>query len=192
MKLAFLKKTIDARGFSLAEALVAIIILLLVSSIVAAGIPAAVTAYDKAVTGANAQALLSTAVTTLRDELGTAMDVTIQPEGKGVQYYSADTKSKSEIYLSTDTGRPGEIMLKEYLPFDTQYLDSVTTDSTVRQLVTSSAATNHLYITYESIVQASGADVIRFNGLKVCQEGRADAVLSLGELDIKIITGLGA
>ena len=62
-------------GFSLAETLVALLIVLMVSSILVAGLPAAFQAYSKVVDGANAQVLLSTGATRIRDELGFATDV---------------------------------------------------------------------------------------------------------------------
>ena len=48
------------KGFTLAEVFIALLIMLMVSAVVAAGIPAASKAYDKTVTAANAQTLLST------------------------------------------------------------------------------------------------------------------------------------
>ena len=56
-------------GFTIAETLVAVLILLMVSSVVAAGIPAAKSAFEKVVVGANAEILLSTSVASLRDQL---------------------------------------------------------------------------------------------------------------------------
>ena len=68
------KKIRDAHGFTLAETLLAVLILLMVSGIVAAGIPVAKKAYEKVVLAADAQLLLSTTVAELRDEIGTAWD----------------------------------------------------------------------------------------------------------------------
>jgi len=71
-----MKKKNTARrqsGFTLAETLMAILILLMVTSVVAAGLPAAVSAYQKVVDRANAQVQLSTAVSRLREELGSAL-----------------------------------------------------------------------------------------------------------------------
>ena len=53
----------NRKGFSLAETLMAVLILLMVSAVVAAGIPMAREAYEKAVDAANAQTLLSTTIT---------------------------------------------------------------------------------------------------------------------------------
>ena len=90
-------------GFSLAETMLAVLILLLVSGIVAAGIPAAKNAYEKVIIASNAQALLSTTATALRDELGTAWDVRIDDDaakttGSFVTYNSADTGNRSRLF----------------------------------------------------------------------------------------------
>ena len=71
MKL-FGKKLKKPQGFSLAETLVALLIILLVASVVAAGMPAAKDAYFKVIESANAQVFLSTTLTTLRNEMTTA------------------------------------------------------------------------------------------------------------------------
>jgi len=65
----------NSRGFSLAETLICILILLMVSAIVGAAIPTASNVFAKTVDAANAQVVLSTAMTALRDELGTATQV---------------------------------------------------------------------------------------------------------------------
>ena len=69
-----IKKT---AGFSLVEMMTVMLILLLVSSIVAVGIPAAARAYNKVVDAANSQVLISTAMIRLREEIGTASDIVI-------------------------------------------------------------------------------------------------------------------
>ena len=70
----WIKKMIkdNQRGFSLAETLMAVLILLMVSEIVVVGIPSAASALSKIVDASNAQLLLSTTITKLRDELSTA------------------------------------------------------------------------------------------------------------------------
>ena len=97
----------NRKGFTLAETLLAVLILLLVSSVVAAGMPAVKQAYEKVVLASNAELMLSTAVATLRDELGTAWDV--QEVAGGVTYFSADTTNRSKLYVES-----GTIKLYEY------------------------------------------------------------------------------
>ena len=84
------------KGFTIAEMLVAIIILLMVSSIVAAGIPVAREAYEKIVLTSNAEVLMSTAITALRNELGTAKD--IEADGSQIVYYNSARGSTSKIF----------------------------------------------------------------------------------------------
>ena len=113
------EKLRSQNGFTLAETLLAVLILLLVSVIVATGMPAAKNAYEKVVVASNAQALLSTAATSLRNELGTAWNVRIDENttktkagtaGTSVTYNSANTGGLSKIDKDADTG----ITLQEY------------------------------------------------------------------------------
>ncbi|MCR5842409.1 MAG: prepilin-type N-terminal cleavage/methylation domain-containing protein, partial [Oscillospiraceae bacterium] len=99
-----LKKSNCSAGFTLAETLVAVVILVLIS---AAALPAAMNAYRNAVDAANAQVLLSTTVNALRSELSTAWNVSA--DGTTITYQSADTGDKSVISLGEDC-----IMLQEY------------------------------------------------------------------------------
>lgn len=84
-------------GFTLAETLLAILILLLVSGIVATGVPVAKNVYEKVVLSANAQVMLSTAISKLRDELGTAWNVNVNDAADEIVYFSADTGAQSKL-----------------------------------------------------------------------------------------------
>lgn len=101
------KKLKNRGGFTLAETLLAVAILLLVSAIVATGMPAAKNAYEKVVLASNAEVLLSTAASALRDELGTAWNVQERTNG-GVTYFSASTGTRTELTID------GTIKIKEY------------------------------------------------------------------------------
>ncbi len=111
-------------GFTLAETLLAVLILLLVSGIVATGVPVARNVYYKTVLSANAQVMLSTAVTALRDELGTAWKVEILDENN-IRYYSAETGWKSIMTLKMEkpaTDSKG----REYLPISVSEYVTIT------------------------------------------------------------------
>lgn len=101
-----LKKPNSSAGFTLAETLIAVVILVMIT---AAAMPAAVSAYRNAVDAANAQVLLSTTVNALRSELSTAWNVDVDADGTTITYHSADTGDESVISLESDS-----IMLQEY------------------------------------------------------------------------------
>lgn len=167
------RKLRSKRGFSLAETLLAVLILLLVSLIVANGVPAAKEAYEKVVIGANAKVLLSTTIATLRDELATARDVRVSSDGKTITYFSADRGATSRIYLSKEDDHD-VIMLQEYLTLkpgsDTEYLPS----ASPRPLVPRKAATGDMYVTFDTatgVLEAGGTNYIgiKFTTIGVCR-----------------------
>lgn len=93
------KKRNSRAGFTLAETLMAVLIMLLVSGIVAAGIPAAKNAYEKVVLASNAEVMLTTAESALRDELGTAWNVEPVSNSDSITYFSADTGMRSKLEM---------------------------------------------------------------------------------------------
>ena len=194
---AAFRKLKQQNGVSLAEMLVAVLILLMVSAVVAGGVPAASNAYSKAVDAANAQVLLSTAATALRDELGTARNVSISGDKKTVRYYSADNGNYSELSLGEKDER-SVIMLTSYLGENVNNSDSDvsgesasatiygTTEDTVQwELVSSAAITKKLGLTYDSVSYDNG--IITFTNLKVLKN--STVLAELGQLEIRVISG---
>lgn len=132
-------------GFTLAETLLAVLILLLVGVIVATGMPAVQNAYDKVVVAANAQALLSTATEALRDELGSAWSVDLQPDGT-IEYYSADTGARSILFSDSEKG----VLVTDYV-MNAGFNDDETKLSYLesgRPLVSKEAANGNLTVKY--------------------------------------------
>ncbi len=188
------KKLYSKSGFTLGEVLVAIIILLMMSTIVAAGVPLAKRAYDKVTVGANAEVLLSTTVTALRDQLGTAREVET-PNNKTITYYNADTNSRSKLFLGdadeTDIKKQG-ILLQPYNGDEWYLKDEVSGAGGVLssgdwRLVSSAAATNGMYVTYDSVAYDNRNGLVTFTGLKVNWSLTTSTAPSIDSLVIRVI-----
>lgn len=179
---AYLKKRIkQKKGFSLAEMMMVLLIVLMVSSIVAVGVPSAVRAYNKVVDASNAQVLISTAMTRLREELGTASEVSPDPAQKTV-FYNNSLGYSSKIML--DSGDDPVIYIEEYTNVDIDY--------PARPLVSESASGKKLFVTYDTVAYENG--VVTFTNLKVkyrneYANGSTDNDLALlDEFKIRVLT----
>lgn len=177
-----------ASGFSLAETLMAIIILLLVSAIVATGIPVAKNAYEKVVLAANAEVLLSTAELSLRNELGTASDITISETT--ITYYSARRSTYSVLARNPEedgvAGAPaGSIILTRY--YNPEGLGSTAPEALIQS--SSSRSVKDLYVTYTGVTYNKTTGIVQFSGLSVWRDG-AELVKrgSEGILSIRVIS----
>ena len=133
-------------GFSLAETLMAIMILLLVASVIGAGIPAAVSAYTKAIDAANAQTLLSTAVNALRDELTTAWGVDPDPDGSYVFYYKSSTGAKTKLGKAD---ADSSITVWDYVRYDDQTNYQMSNEP--HELVSARSVAENLCVTFGSV-----------------------------------------
>ena len=149
----------NSAGFTLAETLVAVVILVMIS---ASALPAAMNAYRNAVDAANAQVLLSTTVNALRDELSTAWNVSVSDDGTTIIYKSAATGDKSAISLDNDL-----IMLQEYSRDETPAWwdgDSEKTTTSVRPLIsdavrrTTRNSNNFMTVKYTGAVSVVSTD----------------------------------
>lgn len=176
-------------GFTLAETLLAVLIMLLVSTIVANGIPVARNVYNNVIVGANAQMLLSTAVTALRNELGTAQDVTVDTNNNtDITYYKPSIGAYSKLSVN-DEG----IQLLDYVNKTDGTPLSVaekTGSRTPERLVTKAASNGDLIVTYDS-ASVSG-DIITFSKLEVKREtGSKSTLVTLDKLKIRLVPVAG-
>jgi len=161
----------DNRGFSLAETLLAVLILLLVSAVVATGMPAVTNAYNKVVLGANAKTMLSTAVTALHDEIGTAWQVenpidstTGQADNTKLAYFNGSTGAKSMI--SSAVNEP--IKIQDYISLGDDLIHSSgAKEGSAHELISGASFTPKMYVTFNTIWYANG--IVTINGLKVCK-----------------------
>lgn len=176
MKRTLARKIENNSGVTLSETLAAVLILLMVSSIVAAGLPVAAKAYHNVVDSSNAQLLLSTTVTNLRDELS---DAKLEP--------SAVTEDGSGVYSVAYTSTLGGASSIIFKP-DAVYINSVNIsddeNETERKLVSDKAAAG-LVFSVDSVAYSDG--VVKLTGAKVTKRGQANVLASLPELDIRVL-----
>lgn len=162
----------------------AVLILLMVSMIVATGMPAAREAYQKVVLTANAQTLLSTAVNALRDEIGTGWDVRVESDGS-LSYMSADTGARSRLFIDNDGEFGDMIMLEENAALSE--LGIVQQGATKRPLVAdgNSAGSAFLAVSYASVSLSADGKSVVIKGLKVTSK-QSDAPLIEMKEDLTI------
>ena len=175
-------------GFTLGEALVAVIILLLATSIVVAGIPAAIRAYDNVVVASNAEVLLSTTMSALRNELSTAKDITTSSEADKkteIIYYNQASKTLSKIYVGNDGASNDNIMYQIKA-------SNGTTGS--RRLISKEASDSKmkLHVTYSSVDYDHNNGLVTFSGLKVWKGTVDNTVAEVeqtgGEFTVRVIS----
>ena len=182
-----IKKLKSRVGFSLAETLIAILILLMVSAIVGGAIPAASKVYVDTVDAANAQVLLSTASTVLRDKLSTA---TSPEAGAGNTVITFKTRT-------TVGGQSADAWCLIKMQSNTLYMyygsveaahETDTSKYTIssQKLVSLEAKTANLAVVYESVEYDKDTGVVTFKNLRVKKDG-TDATLA-GPCDLSVRT----
>lgn len=184
-----IKKRIKSRAaFTLAEALVATLIMLMVSSVMVAGIPAARRAYENVVKVSNAELLMSTTISALRNELGMASNIEIQSD-YSITYYNSTYGTMSKILKHTvasdatnDPDPAGTIMLQRNAGANVDGIggDDITIPEgdaekyEPKRLVSKAASNEDLYVTYDTVLITG--NVITFVDLQV--KDKTDRVLA--------------
>lgn len=184
-------KIFNGSGMTVLETLMSMFILLMVTAVVATGIPAAVQAYSKVLDSANAQLLISTAMTKLRDQLEVADEIVVSQDTDDPAYPYAElttitymtNNGKSRIYLDSDSHA---VRLWEYIEdLTNDARNAAITAKTNRLLVSRKASNDNLYLTYTSISSYDDASkTITFHGL-VVKKDDTDQVLA-GPLDYSV------
>ena len=161
------RKLHNPKGFTLAEILLAILIMLMVSSIVAAGIPAARESYEKVVLASNADILLSTTVSALRNEIGASREVDVTSSiaeaksGTCIEYYSLSRNAFSVLYVDSNDNE--NIKFQRYYSSKNVDVD----ESDPEYLIPPKTATDELIVTYSSATYDKDKRVVTFTGLSV-------------------------
>ncbi len=166
-------------GFTLAEMLVAILLMLMTAAVLARGVSLAQSSYGTVTDTANAQMLLSTGITMLRHELGTAKDISLERDDNAtytvINYRTSSNGSQSSIMLE---GVYQDIYL-------IQYANVITLEQTKNLLVNSKIATENLHLTYQSVSYDPVACMMTFTGLAVYREGQDNPLAEQGVLQIQ-------
>lgn len=180
-----LKKTslLKKKGFTLAETLLAILILLMVTAVVAAGVPVAVHAYERVVMASNAQMLLSTTMTRMRDELGTATNISITTTVNNesiepIINYTGDTGRNCAIQFEEGNQNGAGIYLTE----------SIDVASYKHLLVTQQAATKSLYAKYGTVAYDSSKGIVTVTDLQVFEISSGKVIAEAKLFEINILT----
>ncbi len=175
------------KGFTLAETLLAMLILLMVSTIVASGIPVVQNAYVKVVLASNADVVLSTTISTLRNELGTAQEVDV-PETEGntiITYYNGTRGATSQIYVDSLNPEQG-IMFQRYYKQKYNNEAGQNVAYPVAPLVSEKTATSQLYVTYDSVTMNEG--IVTFSNLQVKRVSEEAPLTAVESLSIRVIS----
>ena len=178
-------------GFTLVETMLALTILLLLTAVVASGIPVASRTYTKVVDASNAQAALTTTAAKLRSELSLAQDVFFARNGSGserdvVFYKTSDGYWAKIVNPDEDKGQKG-LYIQAYAgtpkqngsPDDyglAKYNEPV-------PLIPDSAMVGNLKVTCENITYNYETGVFTVNGLKVTGqiEGESKTLGTVGD-----------
>lgn len=171
----------DRGGFSLAEVMLAVLLLVLLTAIITTGMPAAKTAYDKVVDASNAEVLLSTTVTELENEFTCSPEAVLASDNKTVVRFVG----ASGLWESLSNA-DGGITLTLYGGADGT--GSTLTES--RLLVSAKAATEPLHTTLGSVTYEDGVFIV--HDLTVIKDGRAvasrDSYKIRAANDVKIVS----
>ena len=180
------RKDNHSAGFTLMELLLTMFILMIVTTVVATGFPYAKDAYDKVVLAANAEVVLSTGMSTLRNELGTAQNVTVN--GTTVTYYNTTRGAESQIFLGDDE-QANAAMLQRYADAAWQSFGDDAKTKAAR-LVAEETATQNMYVTYKSVKYENG--IVTFEEFAVYRPGSETPLAETETFSIRVISEAGS
>ena len=162
-----MKRRDMSRGFTLAETIMAMLIMAILGLIVTGAISTALNTYQKIVEKSNAELLLSTTISELRSELDRAEQMTLT--GNVLDKYRSSTSAWRT--LSANRTNQKGIQVTEFRGYDPTGPKAGADTHPAQQLVSEAAATSKLYATFDSITYDTGKGVFTITGLKVYRKG---------------------
>lgn len=184
MRMIIRKTRRNRAGFSLAETLIVILILLMVSAIVGAAIPTASTVYKKTVDTANAQLLLSTTMTVLRDELNAAKNISVSSDKTEITFISGITGNKSIIKCSPQKGLEITVYASDQ--------NNAQLKPETRLLVSEKASTSGMILTCSFSSSSLDKGMIVVEGIAVQKSGYSKALAERESYTIRLISSTTA
>ena len=161
-----MKRRDMSRGFTLAETIMAMLIMAILGLIVTGAISTALNTYQKIVEKSNAELLLSTTISELRSELDRAEQMTLKT-GNVLDKYRSSTSAWRTLSNQGETG----IQVTEFKDYVPTGPKAGADTHPAQQLVSEAAATSKLYATFNSITYDTGKGVFTITGLKVYRKG---------------------
>lgn len=198
---SIMPKKRSRRGFTLAETMLAMLIMLIATAIVVQGIPLAKRVHDKVVDTANAQSVLSTAATLLRDELSMAGRIRVGSQdaegnfqavendgdqGTVVMYLSGNTGRTSRLYVDTDEKGVRSIYLEEYL-LDSEGQPQATPRKLVFTVTEGADPQRAMELTFTDIAYNREEALFTIGALQVNRVGEAKALASIDPYIIRTV-----
>lgn len=182
-----IRRKTGKRGFTLGETMVALLIVVLLTAVVAAGIPTAQRAFVQVVDAGNAEVLLSTALIELQTRLSTATEVRLKTDDDSflIAYKDGGTNLWFSVVDNAEIG----LTVQQILMSPDGTVGTLTEPFT-RPLVTNKAATEHLRATAEAIGYNSATETFSVEGLKVLDSSGKEYASMDGSYAIRSINRL--
>lgn len=178
------------RGFTLVETLVALLIFVGLTAVVAAGVPVAFQTYKQVVDGSNAQLALSTTASALRDELGLAVEVSPVGSGDGAVVCYRTSDGYWAAIGNAEAGDDSRGLVK------TVYASTAVKPDTARKLesmplvpnaaITGAVGEGEMQVRMGALTYADG--VFTIEDLEVVENG--SVVASLEKYEVRAVMGL--
>ena len=163
----------NIKGFTVLELMVVAFILTLATSIVALGMPSAVRAYEEITSGAEAQVLLATATTLLRENLDNASYVEPCTDAKVLDYTDGDSSLNSSITSDNEAGI------------------TVTRGGNTNFLLSDAVTKKKLHVSFEtvsfgtSVENSDETSVITFENVRIYKNNKDQPLISLEEFKVR-------
>lgn len=156
------------RGYSLTELLVTLTVLMLVTAIMATAVPSALRAYAKVVDASNAQVLLATTATRLRDELSMANPDTSTMNLDGSNVMTSFTSLETGYQVTFFSDDMGDLCKREKAVGSGASNDSTAVETPLIPTKDERpGGTATLCATYDSITYSQSKGVFEVNNLRV-------------------------